>query len=493
MRLLDGREVEVGTSAASLSSAHSAGTRHSLMVAPAPAPAPSPVVSVAQAPTSSQSTLHGMNNIIEGDVDSDTLLLDYEFVELANDPAATEQVPPSASLNERTDSVNINVRTDEDAFLDHFNDGADHDSKANDDPMQSLGIKHELEDLDLSSFHYLDHHIHHEHDCESVAASPGHSTKGPSTELLEKSEIVCFKDDLFDIDMMRSKDDTKKSAHQIMIPPNDRQLTPEAITVLTQWILSPQNIIHPYPTLEEKKELMIKADIGEKQLKRWLSRARWKILEPMLDKSTTNDGGNDTKKVEKCECGDRDNAKPQTAVNRKDNGNITTSIRRSKSEKGNLNIKPRNNSFITKLRIILQKEDPSIVEWVLAGQAFFIRDRDRFIGEILAKYFRHCKTIDPVHFIPSVVPTVGTHQFYLIQFTSFQRQLNIYNFQRITKGSYSGAYYHPLFIRDDPLLSMQLKRSLKKLDCEQPSKCVIRKMPQSRIDPNHCDDYSTKK
>lgn len=299
----------------------------------------------------------------------------------------------------------------------------------------NLGTKHELDDLDLSSFHYLDHHIHREHDCESLVSSSKHSPKGPSSAVCEKIGIRCAKDNPFKTDTTIPNDKTRESAHQNTMTPQDQQLTPKAIAILTQWILSPQNIIHPYPTLEEKKELMIKADIGEKQLKQWLSRARWKILEPMLGRSEKRGVHNDTDKrdggeehdelpkerakkkqkqeqkmtivseeededsIEYCNGG---SVKPKMAVKRKDNGIATMKTSRNKTYKGNLKIKPKNNSFITKLRTILQMEDPSIIEWIMAGQAFIIRDRDRFIRDILGKYFRHCK-VCPLETIDSSV------------------------------------------------------------------------------------------
>ena len=42
--------------------------------------------------------------------------------------------------------------------------------------------------------------------------------------------------------------------------------------------------------------------------------------------------------------------------------------------------------------------------------------------------------------------------------TSFQRQLNLYGFRRLTQGADSGAYYHELFLRGRPLLSLRMQR-----------------------------------
>lgn len=60
----------------------------------------------------------------------------------------------------------------------------------------------------------------------------------------------------------------------------------------------------------------------------------------------------------------------------------------------------------------------------------------------------------PKEFTRDILPKY----FQMSSFSSFQRQLNLYSFQRITDGPERDAYYHELFVRGQPLLCTRIKR-----------------------------------
>lgn len=86
----------------------------------------------------------------------------------------------------------------------------------------------------------------------------------------------------------------------------------------------------------------------------------------------------------------------------------------------------------------------NVISWQPHGRCFKVHDRPLFIKNFLPNWFRQK------------------------ELASFQRQLNLYSFKRITVGPDKGAYYHELFLRGKPFLSYHINRTTKK--CKGPRK-----------------------
>lgn len=76
-----------------------------------------------------------------------------------------------------------------------------------------------------------------------------------------------------------------------------------------------------------------------------------------------------------------------------------------------------------------------IVSWQPHGRCFLVRKKNEFVNEVMPRFFSQSKL------------------------TSFQRQLNLYGFVRLTAGSDRGAYYHELFLRGRPDLCRRMIRT----------------------------------
>ena len=76
-----------------------------------------------------------------------------------------------------------------------------------------------------------------------------------------------------------------------------------------------------------------------------------------------------------------------------------------------------------------------IASFLSHGRAFAIHKPRDFVKHVMPKYFR------------------------MSRFSSFQRQLNLYEFQRIAEGPDKGSYYHELFVQGRPILSTMMKRN----------------------------------
>jgi len=99
------------------------------------------------------------------------------------------------------------------------------------------------------------------------------------------------------------------------------------------------------------------------------------------------------------------------------------------------NPKPYITPFLAKTYEILMKNDyEEIVCWCHDGQGFIVRDIVKFETIILPKYFKHNK------------------------FSSFTRQLNMYDFHKLRHKSHQKEFRHVFFARGKPELLSQIKR-----------------------------------
>jgi len=76
-----------------------------------------------------------------------------------------------------------------------------------------------------------------------------------------------------------------------------------------------------------------------------------------------------------------------------------------------------------------------VLSWQPHGRSFRVHKTKEFVEMVMPQYFRQSKL------------------------TSFQRQLNLYGFQRITKGRDRGGYYHELFLRGKLFLANRIERN----------------------------------
>jgi hypothetical protein len=88
----------------------------------------------------------------------------------------------------------------------------------------------------------------------------------------------------------------------------------------------------------------------------------------------------------------------------------------------------------TMLKEMEEQGKTDIVSFYSHGRAFGVHDIDRFVEEIMPKYFKMGK------------------------WNSFARQLNLYGFVRMTTGPDSGGYYHELFLKGRPQLAEHMRR-----------------------------------
>ena len=96
-------------------------------------------------------------------------------------------------------------------------------------------------------------------------------------------------------------------------------------------------------------------------------------------------------------------------------------------------------SFPLKLHSVLDEVERDglahVISWQPHGRCFLIHKPKEFVETVMPHYFRQSKL------------------------TSFQRQLNLYGFARLTKGQDGGGYYHELFLRGKVYLCKRMVRT----------------------------------
>jgi hypothetical protein len=86
------------------------------------------------------------------------------------------------------------------------------------------------------------------------------------------------------------------------------------------------------------------------------------------------------------------------------------------------------------LETCAQEGNDHIVSWQPHGRCFIVRKPKEFVALILPNYFK------------------------LSKLASFQRQLNLYGFQRLTCGKDRGGYYHELFLQGKVFMAHSIQR-----------------------------------
>lgn len=138
---------------------------------------------------------------------------------------------------------------------------------------------------------------------------------------------------------------------------------------------------------------------------------------------------------------------------------------------------------------IAEKGDDSIVTWQPHGRAFMVHKPKVFVEDIMHKYFNQTK------------------------YASFQRQLNLYGFSRLSHGADKGAYYHTCFVRGQRDLCRNMVRQKIKgtktrnksaqndepdfyqvgWSCESSPKCVTEAIPQISHIPAQAKEKTSSK
>jgi len=98
-------------------------------------------------------------------------------------------------------------------------------------------------------------------------------------------------------------------------------------------------------------------------------------------------------------------------------------------------------TFPQKLMELLSYDDiRDSITWMPKGDAFMIVKESSFVEKVLPRFFKKTK------------------------FSSFKGKIYRWGFKRIMKGENEGAYFHKLFVRDNPILCLHMRRIPRKVD-----------------------------
>ena len=93
------------------------------------------------------------------------------------------------------------------------------------------------------------------------------------------------------------------------------------------------------------------------------------------------------------------------------------------------------------LHIAEKRNEEHIISWIKGGKAFKVHSRDLFVEMYMKKMFNQTK------------------------FKSFQRQLNLWGFERIQSGPDKGSYFHPMFVKGRKEYCQHLQTWDEKIPC----------------------------
>ena len=129
----------------------------------------------------------------------------------------------------------------------------------------------------------------------------------------------------------------------------------------------------------------------------------------------------------------------QNNIKEKDNQINDENNRNEHNNKGKYNKKSELPNFLLKLYNILENEEyKNIIQWGENGQFFIIKNIHNFTEKILPKYFKHKN------------------------YSSFIRQLNMYDFHKKKSNQNEHLFYHQYFIRNQKDSMKEIKRKSNK-------------------------------